>query len=233
MQILEQALTSLEVAEMVGKDHNKLLRDIRTYVKQLAESKIGQGDFFTESTYQDGNKQTRPCYNITKKGCEFIAHKLTGIKGTEFTARYINRFHDMEEKLQQPKSPMQLLELEFAAIKSVDSKVEAVNKDLQDFKMDLPILGIEIEKITAAVHKRGVTALGGKESNAYKDASLRGKVYADIYRELKRQFGVATYKAIKRNQCDLAVSVIGEYELPLVLEERIRNCNAQINMEVA
>lgn len=139
----------------------------------------------------------------------------------------------MEEKLQQPKSPMQLLELEFAAIKNVDSKVEAVNKDLQDFKMDLPILGIEIEKITAAVHKRGVTALGGKESNAYKDASLRGKVYADIYRELKRQIGVATYKAIKRNQCDLAVSVIDEYELPLVLEERIRNCNAQINMEVA
>lgn len=53
MQKLEQVLTSLEVAEMVGKDHNKLLRDIRTYVKQLAESKIGQGDFFTENTYKD------------------------------------------------------------------------------------------------------------------------------------------------------------------------------------
>lgn len=233
MQKLEQALTSLEVAEMVGKDHNKLLRDIREYISQLDKSKIGRTDFFTESEYTDKSNRKKPCYNITKKGCEFIAHKLTGIKGTEFTARYINRFHDMEEKLKQPKSPMQLLELEFAAIKNVDSKVEAVNKDLQDFKMDLPILGIEIEKITAAVHKRGVTALGGKESNAYKDASLRGKVYADIYRELKRQFGVATYKAIKRNQCDLAVSVIDEYELPLVLEERIRNCNAQINMEVA
>lgn len=40
-----------------------------------------------------------PCYDITKKGCEFIAHKLTGIKGTEFTARYINRFHEMEDAL--------------------------------------------------------------------------------------------------------------------------------------
>ena len=36
-----------------------------------------------------------PC--ITKKGCEFIAHKLTGTKGTIFTARYINRFHEMQE----------------------------------------------------------------------------------------------------------------------------------------
>ena len=115
----------------------------------------------------------------------------------------------------------------------VDEKVDAVNKDLQEFKMDLPILGIEIDRITEAVHKRGVNALGGKSSNAYNDRSLRGKVYSDIYRELKRQFGVTTYKAIKRNQCDLAVSIIDEYELPFVLSEEINNCNAQMNMEVA
>ena len=40
-----------------------------------------------------------PCYNVTKKGCEFIAHKLTGVKGTEFTAKYINRFHEMEDAI--------------------------------------------------------------------------------------------------------------------------------------
>ena len=42
-----------------------------------------------------------PCYLVTKKGCEFIAHKLTGQKGTEFTAKYINRFHEMEDDIQQ------------------------------------------------------------------------------------------------------------------------------------
>ena len=39
------------------------------------------------------------CYQVTKKGCEFIAHKLTGVKGTEFTAKYINRFHEMEDAI--------------------------------------------------------------------------------------------------------------------------------------
>lgn len=96
---IEQKITSMEVAEMVGKDHSKLLRDIRTYSEQLAEAKIGLGDFFEESTYLDANNQERPCYKVTKKGCEFIAHKLTGVKGTEFTAKYINRFHDMEDSL--------------------------------------------------------------------------------------------------------------------------------------
>lgn len=113
------------------------------------------------------------------------------------------------------------------------AEIDSVKEDLEQFKKDMPILGVEIDKITAAVHKRGVNALGGKESNAYNDRSLRGKVYSDIHRELKRQFGVTTYKAIKRNQCELAITIIDEYELPHVLSEEIENCNAQINMEVA
>lgn len=113
------------------------------------------------------------------------------------------------------------------------AEIDSVKEDLEQFKMDMPILGVEIDKITAAVHKRGVNALGGKESNAYNDRSLRGKVYSDIHRELKRQFGVTTYKAIKRSQCELAITIIDEYELPHVLSEEIENCNAQIKMEVA
>ena len=86
---------------MVDKKHSELLKDIRRYVGQLAEGKIPSGSFFVESTYLDANNQSRPCFMVTKKGCEFIAHKLTGQRGTEFTARYINRFHDMENAIQQ------------------------------------------------------------------------------------------------------------------------------------
>lgn len=105
MQIIEQTLDSREVAEMVGKEHHKLLRDIRRYENQLTESKIGFSEFFNESEYRDSTGRMLPCYRITKKGCEFIAHKLTGQKGTEFTARYINRFHEMQDILseQNPK----------------------------------------------------------------------------------------------------------------------------------
>lgn len=99
MSKIGQSLTSMEVAQMVGKDHSKLLRDIRNYVSQLGEAKIGFTDFFSESTYTTEQNKTMPCFLVTKKGCEFIAHKLTGQKGTEFTARYINRFHEMEHEL--------------------------------------------------------------------------------------------------------------------------------------
>ena len=59
---------------------------------------IDLDEFWIDSTYLDKKGESRPCYNITKKGCEFIAHKCTGQKGVVFTARYIDRFHELEEK---------------------------------------------------------------------------------------------------------------------------------------
>lgn len=92
-----QTVTSMEVAQMVDKEHSKLMRDIRRYIKQLGEAKIGYSDFFQESIYISEQNKEISCFNITRKGCEFIANKLTGQKGTEFTARYVSRFHEMEK----------------------------------------------------------------------------------------------------------------------------------------
>lgn len=105
MENIEQVLNSMEVAEMVEKEHKMLLRDLRRYINQFNQCKIAPVDFFKESTYKDAKGEIRPCYRITKKGCEFIAHKLTGTKGTIFTARYINRFHEMEDILNGQQKP--------------------------------------------------------------------------------------------------------------------------------
>lgn len=129
-----------------------------------------------------------------------------------------------------PQTASEMIQLLAQGSVELSQKIDDVNKDLQDFKQDMPILGVEESKITSAVRRKGVQCLGGKESEAYKDNSLRGKVYADIYGQLKREFGVATYKAIKRNQCDQAVAVIECYQLPIVLEEAINDCNAQMSL---
>lgn len=99
-----ETINSMEVANMIGKEHKELLRDIRRYINQINkineennESKINLVDFFKESTYIDSKGETRPCFNVSRKGCDFLANKLTGIKGTKFTARYVNKFHELEE----------------------------------------------------------------------------------------------------------------------------------------
>lgn len=44
-----QTITSSEVAEMVGKEHKELLRDIRRYCDYLNEGKIALVDFLKNS----------------------------------------------------------------------------------------------------------------------------------------------------------------------------------------
>ena len=142
MKQIEQTISSIEVAEMVGKGHKELLRDIRRYVSQLAESKIALGDFFTESTYKDANNQSRPCFNVTKKGCEFIAHKLTGQKGTEFTARYINRFHEMENVIRDG-----IPEKKKEKLSSVNQMAKNISGLLGKAGVDVKFIAAEVVRI--------------------------------------------------------------------------------------
>ena len=124
----------------LGKTITSYLEDIRIYIEQLGESKIGQSDFFTESTYQNSQNKTMPCYLVTKKGCEFIAHKLTGVKGTEFTAKYINRFHDMEDALMEhiPQGN-ELIALAVIEAQKMISELQSNNKLLeQKIEQDRP-----------------------------------------------------------------------------------------------
>ncbi|EGT3641238.1 TPA: phage antirepressor KilAC domain-containing protein [Clostridioides difficile] len=99
---------SREVAELIEKKHDNLLRDIRGYKKILEDSSnLRSQDFFIESTYINTQNKIQPCYLLTKKGCDMVANKMTGEKGIIFTAIYVTKFEEMEQELKekQPKLP--------------------------------------------------------------------------------------------------------------------------------
>lgn len=128
---------------------------------------------------------------------------------------------------QKPMTIAEQIQLLAQGNVELEEKIEAVNDDLQEFKKDMPLLALECQKITKAKNQKVVPMLGGKDAPAYKDNSLRQLVYSDIDAQLRREFGVNTYKAIKRNQCDVAIKIINEYELPMYLKDRIDTENAQ------
>lgn len=146
MKQIEQTISSIEVAEMVEKAHNDLLKDIRRYCEQLGQGKIPQSDFFKASTYKNRQNKTMPCYNVTKKGCEFIAHKLTGVKGTEFTAKYINRFHDMEDTIRQG-IPQKDKSSHKEKLPSVNQMVKNIKGALHDAGVDSKYIAAEVVRI--------------------------------------------------------------------------------------
>ena len=122
-----------------------------------------------------------------------------------------------------PKSPMELLELEFQALREVENKVDVVNSDLQELKNNIPLFAVECDELTHAVNCKIISILGGKDSTAYKDNHFRRKVYSDLYKEIKRQFGVRSYKAIKRCEISSALEIIKAYSLPIILQQELGN----------
>lgn len=101
MNQLEKTLTSLEIAEMVGREHPKVMRDIRNIIDHLGgQSKIGQS-YFIESTYRNLQNREMPSFLLTKKGCELYSTRMTGEKGTQFAVAYIERFNEMENHIKQ------------------------------------------------------------------------------------------------------------------------------------
>lgn len=133
---------------------------------------------------------------------------------------------------QKPMTTDQKIQLLAQGNVELTEKIEKVNDDLQEFKKDMPLLALECQKITRAKNQKVVPLMGGKNAPAYKNKSLMHKVYGDIDAQLRREFGVNTYKAIKRNQCDLAISIIEAYKLPMFLQKEIDAENAQMRLPV-
>lgn len=130
----------------------------------------------------------------------------------------------------KPKSNLDLLELQVKALKEVEEKVTDLDEKFEDFKEDLPLIGDEPDELVALVKQKGVEVLGGKDAKAYKDKSLRSKVYSDIWGEVKRQFGVRKYKAIKRKHFDKAKEIVSRYNTTVLLAKEISLLNDQIDL---
>ena len=102
-----QTIPSYEVAEMMERPHTKVLRMLegdKTHVgiiPTLTETQLGLSDYFIENSYKDSSGKSNKYYECTKMGCELLAHKMTGKKGIIFSAKYVKRFNEMEQQLQQ------------------------------------------------------------------------------------------------------------------------------------
>ena len=85
---IEQKLDSREVAEMMEISHTNLLQKIDGINEDFRKMNIQFSKYWEESSYQVvGQTRSYRCFLITKRGCEFLAHKTTGTKGNLFTDR--------------------------------------------------------------------------------------------------------------------------------------------------
>ena len=201
------------------------------WFKRMVEYGFDEGsDFLLVTQKRETNNLKNPVTTVIDHAISIdMAKEISMIQRTEKgkTARQYSI--NCEKKLKEVKklSPMELMELQFKALKEHEEKIIQVENKLDKLEEDMPLFQIDCKEIQALVRKKGIEALGGYKSVAYKDNSLRGKVYSDIQHQIRREFGVSRYEAIKRSQLEMAKEIISNYKVPLVLENEIKLLNEE------
>jgi prophage antirepressor-like protein len=130
-----------------------------------------------------------------------------------------------------PKTTGGQIQLLAQGYTELEQAVNSIKEDMTELKDNTPLYGCEIDEVKQHVNRKGVIVLGGKDSEAYKNGSIRSSVYSDIYKQVKREFGcVTTYKSIRRKYIDNVHKFIDDYALPMALAEQVKEANAQISM---
>lgn len=226
-----RVLTTQQIAEAYGTDADVITKNFNRNKERYQKGKhficLEGNDLkeFKTNGQIDLPSKINKLYLWTQKGAFLHAKSLNTDKAWEVYDYLVDSYFEKKQPLKL--STEEKIQILAQGNVELQEKVEAIDKDLQEFKRDLPLLGVECQKITYAKNQKVVPLLGGKDAPAYKNRSIRQKVYTDIDNQLRREFGVNTYKAIKRSQTDLAISIIKEYDLPMVLKNEIDAENAQ------
>ncbi len=170
--------------------------------------------------------------NITQKTKEERPEFSKKLLEYQLKAKDILAAAFLPKQKSEPQTLQQQIQLIAKGTDELYQRVDNIQAEVESIKSDLPILPLEAEKIVKSVKRRGVEVLGGKESPAYNDRGLRQKLYNDLYADLKHNFDVRTYKAIRRKDADKAAQIVKEYKPPLFLLEQIENANAQQRLEL-
>jgi len=196
-----ETITSLEVSQMMEIEHKYLLKMLNGQtdkdgrdkmvgiIPTLLRGDLPLANFFIEDTYKDASGKKNKMYHCTKKGCDLLANKLTGEKGILFTAKYVERFHQMEDyiKKQIPELPQSKAKTPNLASANNTVKILGTLMEKAGIKPDIQLLtaktvyaqaGIEIPLLIEADQKYYDTTYIAKKVGMYVKKSGKPAVTA-------------------------------------------------------
>lgn len=197
-----KTISSREVAEMMEIRHGDLLEKIDKINKDFGNGNVRYQKYWIESTFENRGKQYR-CFEVTKRGCEFLAHKSTGTKGNLFTDRYMDKFEEMELVQQQTidmteLSPsLQTFKQIFDIMVEQEIKQKQMEKDIEGIKTSLD--GIQnLISLSKDNWRHDVKDIINKI--AYKTGTKHKVIWDEVYNELQTRFGVNLNTRLKNRK---------------------------------
>jgi len=146
--------TSLKVAEVFGKRHDSVLRDIDVLIERGVHN-------FVETLYthpQNGQKYRR--YLMDRDGFSLLVMGFTGEAALQWKLKFIAAFNAMEAALRErhapkPMSSMELLELQFKVLKEVNQKAEEAASEARAAAAVANVMATRVKEIEHKIETNG------------------------------------------------------------------------------
>lgn len=227
----EQVITdSLTIAEVFGKDHDKVVRDVKVQISKLNEA--GEAEWgianFGEAQYQHSqNKQWYTKFNMTEDAFTLVAMSYVTPEAMKMKVKFIQEFKRMREFIQQQQG-QDPITLALEAALETRKEVKAVQTDVKYLKETMRIDGVEQFQLNDAGKKKALAALGGKDTPAYNELSR--KVFAELWRDFKKHFTVPRYSELPKMKYDEGMQFISIWEPNTSMKMEIAKLNQQSTM---
>ncbi len=219
-----KTISSIEVAEMMGKEHYEILqylegrkdKDGKTLVTGIIPTLETEGlqyqKYFIPSTYKAGTREYK-CYLVTKMGCELLGNKQQGEKGILFTAKYVERFNQMEQVLQNPYAN---LSPELQSIIMLDQKqqmleqqVQTVQQKVNEIEENAKLDPAEYSLVSKRVSSRVYEVQKERQMNLNKKQI--GELFRALNRDILEITGVKTRTQLRQKHLDMVLDFINDW----------------------
>ena len=184
----KNTLTSLEVAEITGKDHKNILADIRDEISKLGEERGRL--IFQQSYYTNLQNKQQPMFLLNYKGVLQL--------GARYNAETRFKLIEKIEQLQKPMTVEDMIIMQANEMKNVKHRIDVVENKVEN---EIRIDHAEQRKLQKAVSIRVYQRLDVINSD-------KNLMFPAIYRDLKDRFGVASYRDIKRKDLTEALAYV-------------------------
>lgn len=237
----QRIMTTKTLAEQYGTEENNIKNNFNNNKNRFVEGKHYyklQGEELREfkrlvNNIDEAIKFAPILYLWTEKGAARHAKILDTDEAWEVYEALEETYFRVKE------NPYMGLSKEIQAIFELDKKQQLFEKEvkeikdtIQDMRNNSTLTPAHCDIINKRYKAKIIRLLGGKDSLSYKDNSLRSKVYADFQKELRKEFGVSTYKEILVRELDKLFAFIDGYKPKEYLLMSIVGYNNQLKISI-
>lgn len=230
MKDQQAVTTSLQVAEVFGKEHKVVLKAIYELKEGVAQN---YADLFYEDTYiHPQNKQKYRQIIMNRDGFTLLAMGFTGKKALQFKLQYINAFNDMEKTIKEksvsiPTTKRGLALLALEASEETNQRVDVIEQEVFDLKENQPLPQGEYSIISSRINKRVYEVADAYSINRSNRKTI-GLLFKDINSGVKKISGVGARTQLRAKHYEKVMDFINSWEPSSVTKFELRQTRMDV-----